>query len=350
MKQLLKENAIHYSFQFIGIIFWVSITSYQWYIYEPERLTYILTNSLINFITLLMVSFIMINVFYAIHKSQRTSLIILFVFLYTLTCPTQWIFISNVLKKLFWPNELYALEFFSLTKTTLTHFFFFFGLLGIYYLVKYWQNLQAQKERTLQAINLVQESKLLMLRYQINPHFLFNAFSSIQALIDEDKIKARQTLSELSKFFRYTLQNSDKDKVDLQEEIKAIKHYLDIQKIRFEDKIDIQYQIDEIEIEIPFLILLPLVENAIKFGMQTSPKPLRINIQVFKKDNSHFLMIRNSHNKLKLNKTWDQSQTESHFIGLNNIKERLQLYYPDKHKFEISESDEWYSVRIELSK
>lgn len=217
---------------------------------------------------------------------------------------------------------------------------------SVYFLIYEWQALRTEKEKLLKANALAHEAQLGMLRYQLNPHFLFNALNSIRSMISEDPKKARRIVTELSEFFRYTLINTDEKEVTLGLEIEAIQNYLEIQKIRFEDKIEIQMDIDpEAEAaRIPCFLIHPLLENAIKYGMKTSPAPLKIQVVAIMQHSSLIVRISNTgqivHSKNK------DDQTVGTGTGLRNIKKRLELAYPDRFSFQMLEDDGWVHVSI----
>lgn len=215
------------------------------------------------------------------------------------------------------------------------------AFVGLFYLINHWLNLKKQKELTLAATNLANEAQLQMLRYQINPHFLFNALNTIRSMVEEDKTIARNMITELSNFFRYSL--SQKGTTDiLENEVNAIKNYLEIQKIRFEEKLIISYDIDEklCQLKIPFFIILPLVENAIKYGLETSKMPLQIKICA--KANSHLeISVHNTGSLVHDKKSVDGTQT-----GIENTKKRLSLHFPDNFSFELYQQDSWVIAQI----
>lgn len=212
---------------------------------------------------------------------------------------------------------------------------------ALYYLINHWLSLQKQKELTLHATNLANEAQLQMLRYQINPHFLFNALNTIRLMVEEDKAVARKMITELSNFFRYSLsQNGTTD--TFENEINAIKNYLEIQKIRFEEKLIIKYDIEEKlnHLRIPFFIILPLVENAIKFGLQSSKSPL--TIKIYAKANKHLeISVHNTGFLVK-----DDKVSEGTHTGISNTKKRLSLYFPNNYSFKLFEEDSWVIAQI----
>ncbi len=212
--------------------------------------------------------------------------------------------------------------------------------------IKNWLAWQKERENVLQANFLADKAQLEVLRYQLNPHFLFNALNSIRASVDEDKNRAKQMITQLSEFLRHTLASAEKKEILLFEEIDAVKNYLAIEKIRFEDKLEIEYDIDEKanEFLVPCLLLNPLVENAIKHGLLTSPKPLRIKISAKTIEESLFLEVANTGT---LDNIHDSNGTK---IGLKNVRERLEKLYGEKGVFELKQDGDFVKARIEILK
>jgi LytS/YehU family sensor histidine kinase len=208
---------------------------------------------------------------------------------------------------------------------------------GLYFAVRYWENSQMQKENNLRSVALAHEAQLQMLRYQINPHFLFNALNTIRATIVLDQEKARHTVTLLSDFFRYTLEKDKEQANTIGKEIDAIKNYLNIQKIRFEEKLEFDFNIDPKtqNIEIPFFIIHPLVENAVKYGIETSSLPLQININTSITDSNLIIEVSNSGSLIREK----DSAIDSTNTGIENINKRLDLVYPGNYEFNLSEQN-----------
>ncbi len=213
----------------------------------------------------------------------------------------------------------------------------FLLLSGLYFAVNYWINTQIQKENLLKSEALAHEAQLQMLRYQINPHFLFNALNTIRATIALDQSKARHTVTLLSDFFRYTLEKDQENSNTIGKEISAIKNYLDIQKIRFEEKLEYEFNIDPISrnIEIPFFIIHPLVENAVKYGIETSTPPLHIYIRSLL--NSDNLFIKVTNNGSLVNNSFNNDNGTN--TGIENIRKRLDLIYHGNYELNLNEHD-----------
>jgi two-component system, LytTR family, sensor kinase len=212
--------------------------------------------------------------------------------------------------------------------------------------IKNWLAWQKERENALQANFLADKAQLEVLRYQLNPHFLFNALNSIRASVEEDKHRAKQMITQLAEFLRHTLVSAEKKEIPLYEEIDAVKNYLAIEKIRFEDKLEIEYDIDENAKDfcVPCLLINPLVENAIKHGLLTSPKPLRIKITAKLNDEKLFLEVENTGRLDELN---NSNGTK---IGLKNVRERLEKLYGEKGSFELKQNGDFVIAKIEIWK
>ncbi|HMV99900.1 MAG TPA: histidine kinase [Acidobacteriota bacterium] len=205
------------------------------------------------------------------------------------------------------------------------------------------------RERELEARTHAQQAQLQMLRYQLNPHFLFNVLNSIGVLAFIDPKRTFQMVTGLSEFLRYSLQTTDITLAPLKDEIKAIRHYLELQQVRFEERLEIQFEIspDSENIRLPAFLIQPLVENAIKYGMQTSPKRLLIR-----------LMARQHRNRLELRIAntgqWVSEVDRPLFeegtgIGLSNVQTRLAKSQFRRTDFRIFQSNGWVWVRIRVT-
>ena len=204
----------------------------------------------------------------------------------------------------------------------------------LYFMVNLWIEWNIQKMRTEKANALAQTAQLQMLRYQLNPHFLFNALNSIRALVDEDKQNAKSMITELSEFLRYSLISKNYSDVPLKQEIEAVRHYFEIEKKRYEEKLSVLFDIDPLAEEFPVLSFMihPLVENAVKYGMQTSPMPLKIVLSARIREDTLIIRVMNSGHWVEQveNRTGTNRGTGT---GLSNIQQRLENAFPDSSQF-----------------
>ncbi len=216
----------------------------------------------------------------------------------------------------------------------------------LYFGIKLWFDFSQEKERTQKAEYLAQAARLQLLRYQINPHFLFNSFSSLRALIRSNQDLAVDMVGKIAEFYRYSLLMKNNITVPLITEIEAIKNYTEIEKIRFADNIEFTYNIDkpaESYLIPPFLIH-PLIDNAIKYGMKTSKLPLKIFLTVTLIKNDLFIEVKNTGELIKP----EVDSPDSTKTGLQNINERLNLVYPNRSKFSIFELENFVVIQITI--
>jgi two-component system, LytTR family, sensor kinase len=218
-----------------------------------------------------------------------------------------------------------------------------------YFGIKFWKDWNAEHDRAEKASLLAQSAQLQMLRYQLNPHFLFNSLNSIRAMVEEDKQTTRDMLTELAEFLRYSLVSKNYSDVPLREELNAIRHYFAIEKHRFEEDLELIYDIDPDAEEFPVLSFLihPLVENAVKHGMRTSPMPLKIKIEA--KLNMGNLTVTIS-NTGKWSPHSDSMNTNGTGTGLTNIQARLEQAFPGRYRFEIGPKNDGVTAVIEIQR
>ncbi len=225
---------------------------------------------------------------------------------------------------------------FMYTQSTLSSFYIILSWSGLYFGSKYYQMLQIEKQNVLKANNVAHQAQLKMLRYQLNPHFLFNTLNAISTLIllEENKT-ANSMVTKLSEFLRYSLDKDPMKKVSLQTEIQALQLYLAIEKVRFEERLQLDFQIsDECQQAlVPSMILQPLAENAIKhaIAVQEQGGSITISVRRFADD----LLIELADNGPGADIVDGNLHRESG-VGLVNTRERLQALYHDKFSLVVS--------------
>ncbi len=221
----------------------------------------------------------------------------------------------------------------------------------LYFVIKLWLAWNYQRDRSQEAELLAQRSKLQMLRYQLNPHFLFNSLNSIRALIEENSKTAREMITELSEFLRYSLISEYDTSVPLRTEIEALQHYFAIEKKRYEDKLNILFDIDSMAGDFPVIrfLLHPLAENAVKYGMRTSPMPLQIQVIARLLENTLVLEVSNSGKWIEPSAEVGQNP-ESTNTGLNNVRQCLENAFPGQHSFEVIQKPHSVHFKIEIQK
>jgi len=209
---------------------------------------------------------------------------------------------------------------------------------GLYFGIKYYQQLQDQTEQTLKATAAAHQAQLKMLRYQLNPHFLFNTLNAISTLIlDGANETANKAVSRLSDFLRYTLENDPMSRVTLGSELNALDLYLEIEKVRFGDRLVVEKSIEATAQEalVPSLILQPLIENAIKYAI--TPSEQGGTLRIFARVQRGTLVLQISDTGPGLD-GGDNGQ-KSCGVGLRNTRERLQQLYGDAQAFTLGPNE-----------
>jgi two-component system, LytTR family, sensor kinase len=187
------------------------------------------------------------------------------------------------------------------------------------------------------------EAELNFLKSQINPHFVFNSLNSVYFLIDKNNTAARESLHKFSDMLRYQLYEMNGDKIPIEKEIQYLKDYMDLQQLRKDDRYSVQFScaagVKGFSIE-P-LLLVPFVENAFKHISHYNDKNNFVKVDLYYNNGDFTFFAENTKE--------NQRTTETHGgIGLNNVKRRLELLYPGKHDLKIEETENNFSVQLNL--
>ena len=219
----------------------------------------------------------------------------------------------------------------------------------IYFVIHYMENYKKKEIESLIWEAAVKDYELKTLKSQLNPHFMFNAMNSIRALIEEDPQSAKVAITKLSNILRYSLQMERMERVPLEDEIETVKNYLDLERIRFEDRLKYSLDIERStqKIEIPPMMIQTLVENGIKHGVakRTEGGEIQLKSKLMTTTNGSKLKIeiRNSGHLSE-----DQLKNSNGF-GVSNTKHRLNLLFGDDAHFSImNENGENVLAEIEI--
>jgi len=189
------------------------------------------------------------------------------------------------------------------------------------------------------------ETELNFLKSQINPHFLFNSLNSVYFLIDKNNTEARQALHKFSDMLRYQLYEVKGDQVSIEKEMAYLKDYIALQQLRTEN-CSVQFNVEEgmKSFFIEPLLLIPLVENSFKhLSHFVNGKKNEIKISLSKQNGEMSFEVRNTTEGKQFHEFSNDGG-----IGLNNVKRRLELLYPQKHKLAISEKEGWFDVQLKI--
>jgi sensor histidine kinase YesM len=206
----------------------------------------------------------------------------------------------------------------------------------IYFSVHFIESYKKKEIETLIWEAAVKDHELKTLKSQLNPHFMFNAMNSIRSLIEEDPESAKTALTKLSNILRYSLVMERAEKIPLEDELEAVKDYLDLERIRFEERLKYNFDIDSgsSKTEIPPMMIQTLVENGIKHGISKKTEGGEITIRSNIKNSKLHIEIRNSGHLSEVD------LKNSNGFGINNTKHRLNLLFGEEAHFSLKNDGE----------
>jgi signal transduction histidine kinase len=216
----------------------------------------------------------------------------------------------------------------------------------LYFGVKYYQDVQAERERALAAEGLAHQARLQALRYQLNPHFLFNTLNAVSTLIvEENNRDAERMVARLSDFLRVTLECDSDVEVPLADELDFARRYLDIERIRFGERLTVQEDVEPgaLSARVAPLLLQPLVENAVRHGIMPREDGGRLLLEA-RRMGDHLLL------RVADDGPGPPNASEAREgVGLANTQARLDALYGEAHRFDLRRADGGgCEVRIEL--
>jgi two-component system, LytTR family, sensor kinase len=347
-----KRTQIHYLAQLSGVTLIQLPFTINWLLNQPEKYTYILSTQSLDFLTNILINIIYIHLlgFLLSKKSSLRSLIFTSV-LFVIISPSVFHQLSMTLKWILLNSQYSPITFGIFKKITPNYMAGYSLYIAIYFFTHYLLEFKEQKEKTLRATALANEAQLEMLQYQINPHFLFNSLNTIQSLVEIDKERAKEMISDLSDFFRHTLSGKNQVFILLEEEIEALKKYLSIQKERFNERLKLDFDIapESLKEKIPAFLIHPLVENSIKYGFSVDNNILELIIKTEIEHDTLSIYVKNSGRLAENNKDINKSISSTK-TGIENIKKRLALLYPDNHEFTLTEKDNWVIAKIVIGR
>ena len=208
---------------------------------------------------------------------------------------------------------------------------------GFYFGINYYLNLRNEMERVVLSARLADQAQLKMLRYQLNPHFLFNTLNAISTLVlEQDGKQANKMISQLSAFLRYSLDSDPLLKTSLAEEVRALKLYLEIEKTRFGDRLNLDFDIDDdvLDAKVPSLILQPAIENAIKYAIAQMESGGKIAVTA-KRDGNQLCMQVCDNGPNAPEEPSAILRDAKAGVGLVNMRDRLAYLYQDRCDFSL---------------
>ncbi|WP_375196170.1 sensor histidine kinase [Sphingobium sp.] len=219
----------------------------------------------------------------------------------------------------------------QIVEDAISRYFFLAAWAGLYLALSYASEAHRVERRADRLERAAQQAELRSLRYQVNPHFLFNTLNSLSSLVMKDRRdEAEQMILSLSNFYRTSLTGDPLEDVSLEEEVHLQKLYLDIEAVRFPDRLSTSIQIPDrlLNACVPGLILQPLVENAIKYGVSRTPSPVTITIAAREDGGLLHLTVSDNGNKPP------QGADAGSGIGLANVRDRLTARFGEQGRID----------------
>jgi len=294
-----------------------------------------------------MVPFVMASTYITIYlilpfylKNQYFVLsLVLFLGTLLLTCTLQRMFLRYINALEIRLNEIYDLSFLSLFLETN----FMVGIAMAIKLIKIW--FEQQKER-FEIEKRTLQSELNMLKAQIHPHFLFNTMNNLYALSLGQSTKTSEGIAKVSDLLRVVLYDCNEVFIDFEKEINLIRNYIDLQKLRYDERLTLNFEVtgEPKGIKVAPMLYITFIENCFKHGSANDPGSPWINI--FFQISDHQISFRAENSKAIL--VTGRSDDQPGGIGLENVMKRLEILYKNKYILNISETDEHYKVELNL--
>ncbi len=341
MKHPLTNN-----YRLLGFytIFWATIGTINlvlqvfWY---NVPLTYSLLDTGTNYVLYpLLGSSIWYSIRYSSFEEVSIGRLIIFHFIAASILCGIWVYISYAIYQPFIKdNNNFLRE--GLPSKIFAGYIMYTIYLIFFYAVNYYESLKEKIKKESEYKALIREAELQALKSQINPHFLFNSLNSISSLTVSNPEKAQEMVINLSSLMRYSLMHNQKEMVSFSRELENIKLYLGIEKVRFGKKLNAEFEIDAhcLEAEIPNMILQPIYENAIKYGVYETTDQVTIKTTCICDGNILKINIVNDYDASTVKRRGEG-------IGLRNIRKRMEIIYNNPDLIKITDNKTSFEVQL----
>jgi two-component system, LytTR family, sensor kinase len=343
MKHPLLNNT---KYLILYAIFWILIAgtsaTLQWNFYDRP-----IDESLISsFTQYVLFAAIALNIWYVVkynpieanpwwklaffHLAASTILILL------------WVVLSNLIITMIAP-KMSDLMTMSIVTRTISGYILYIFYVFFFMVIVYYENFKEKVKKEGELKALIREAELHALKSQINPHFLFNSLNSISSLTMSDPAKAQEMVINLSSIMRYSLKHGQNETVSFGTELQNIKLYLAIEKVRFGKKLQPVFKVDEkcYQGVLPNMILQPIFENAIKYGVYEATEPVEILTEASCSGEALEISVSNSYDG-------SVRSRKGEGIGLRNIRERLQIIYGNSGLLKVKDTKKQFTIQLTI--
>ncbi len=237
--------------------------------------------------------------------------------------------------------ELYAST--ILSYRLIASLMFYICTVVVYYAINFYESLQEKQAQEMHLKTLVKEAQLNELRSQLHPHFLFNSLNSINSLTITNPARAGEMIIKLSEFLRYSLSRKGHSMASFEKELHHISLYLDIEKIRFGNRLEFVCESENVpgDWPLPLMLLQPLIENAVKHGVYNTGETVIIRLNAYVKENFLVISISNNFDP-------DSVPIKGTGTGLNNVRERMKLVYGSASLFETEQNRDNFTAILKI--
>ncbi len=317
----------------IGWFVWISVHQLALYYLGVGWFT-ALTDSIVSNTLLLFIAMLLLTIL-RFYLPRHHGLINLLMWVMLLTI--AWFFSNNILLDWLLKDEAYKVQLQQAWPLRAAIGFLINSISAVIgYAYFNWQEKTETEQQKTEAQQLSKEAELFKLREQLQPHFLFNALNSINALIGSSPAQARTMVQQLSEFLRSNLRKEEQQWIPLQEELRTLQLYLDIEQVRFGNRLSTEMITDDscAHAQLPCMLLQPLLENAIKFGLYDTTEAITIRM---------YAMVQNNHLEITVENPFDvetAAPKKGTGFGLSSVKRRLYLLFGrnDLLKTEVKEN------------
>jgi LytS/YehU family sensor histidine kinase len=263
-----------------------------------------------------------------------------------------WLLAHRVAAEIASGGEVVFLEWVYVPRILADHFATLLIWSGAYLAASHWRDARDREQKAVEGTALAHQAQLELLRYQLNPHFLFNALASIRALVLTDPATAHRMITEFSELLRASLRRPTSARVALADEVAMARRYLEIETMRFGDALDTTIVIPR-EADaalVPEFILQPLVENAIKHGKPAPNRVLTVSVSAAVTGSSLALEVANTGSlaPARSGRAPSTADGDRRGIGLQMVRARLEAEYPGTHGFDLEQDGAFVRARVRL--